>query len=79
MVKVWLFEGESDSLWNIFRAYLERAVIKRNVMAHTLRHSFASHLVEQGAGLRYILPLPELRSSKTTNAFDKIASLLDNL
>lgn len=91
--EVWLFEGQTggqytaDSLRNVFRACREKAGVKTKASPHTLRHSFATHLLEQGTDLRYIQALLGHRSSKTTEiythitsyALDKIVSPLDNL
>ncbi|WP_235941876.1 tyrosine-type recombinase/integrase [Pontibacter fetidus] len=91
--KVWLFEGQfggqytADSLRNVFQACRKKAGVKTNATPHTLRHSFATHLLEQGTDLRYIQTLLGHRSSKTTEvythvtsyALDKIVSPLDNL
>lgn len=91
--KEWLFEGQfggqytADSLRNVFQACRKKAGVKTNATPHTLRHSFATHLLEQGTDLRYIQTLLGHRSSKTTEvythvtsyALDKIVSPLDNL
>lgn len=91
--KQWLFEGQyggqytSDSLRSVFHACKEKAGVKTKATPHTLRHSFATHLLEQGTDLRYIQALLGHRSSKTTEiythvttyALDKIVSPLDNL
>lgn len=41
-------------LWQLIKTYTKRAGIMKNVTPHTLRHSFASHLLQNGAPLRVI-------------------------
>lgn len=91
--KEWLFEGQyggqytSDSLRNVFQGCRQKAGVLAKATPHTLRHSFATHLLEQGTDLRYIQTLLGHRNSKTTEiythvtsyALDKIVSPLDNL
>lgn len=91
--QVWLFEGTTHqphsvrSVNAIIKRNARKAGIKKNVSAHTLRHSFATHLLEHGIDLRYIQNLLGHESSKTTERYthitkkrlDRIVSPLDHL
>ena len=59
--------------WKILKKYVTKSGISRPVSPHTLRHSFATHMLEDGVNIRIIQMLLGHRSLKTTAVYTHIA------
>ncbi|WP_395067203.1 tyrosine-type recombinase/integrase [Flavobacterium sp.] len=91
--KHYLFEGQYGGKYScrsaqqVFKIALERSKINKNLGIHSLRHSFATHLLEQGTDIRFIQELLGHKDIKTTllythvsdKSIRKIISPLDSL
>lgn len=90
----WLFYGKdkcraisTSSVQHQFRRAVIKAGISKKASIHTLRHSFATHLLETGCDVLHIQKLLGHRSAKTTSVYlhvkrsslAKICSPLDQL
>jgi site-specific recombinase XerD len=77
--ETWLFPGGKQgrylterSVEKFFENACNQANIRKDVSLHVLRHSFATHLLEDGIDLRYIQELLGHSSSKTTEIYTHV-------
>lgn len=91
--KTYLFEGQSGaqysvrSVQQVFKNAMKKANINKKVGVHSLRHSYATHLIEQGTDIRFVQDLLGHKDIKTTMIYTgltdaakrKIISPLDYL
>ena len=58
----------------IIKQAKKKAKIKKNITPHSLRHSFATHHMEQGTKTEYIQEMLDHKDIRTTRVYESIAT-----
>lgn len=64
----------TETLQKIVKQAMQRAGVHKQATFHSLRHSFATHLLEQGTDIRYVQALMGHKNIRTTQVYTQVTS-----